>query len=169
MNTEVKYGLILGLGICLYTVVAHLLGFYTTNIQTGKYGDIVISLLPIVVLFLAIREKRSRAGSLTIFQGVKTGLLVALISFPISTAFLWVYHHYINPNWLEFILAYERSTMAQAGKGAVEIATRLDALRAGNSDMAQLVGGLVGTIILGLVLSIVFSLILRRKQQPAHS
>lgn len=88
MNTEIKYGLILGLGICAYTLLAHVLGFYTTNIGAGKYGDVAIILLPLVVLFLAIREKRARQGSLTFLQGIKTGLLVALISFPISTAFL---------------------------------------------------------------------------------
>lgn len=167
MNTEVKYGLILGLGICAYTVLAHLLGFYTNNIAAGKYGDVAVTLIPIVILFLAIREKRDRNGALTILQGIKTGVLVALISFPISSAFLWIYHHYINPNWLEFILAHERNTMTQAGLSAEVIATRLDLLRAGNSDFAQIVGGLVGISILGIVLSLVISLILRRKRlQP---
>ncbi|MGA9997194.1 MAG: DUF4199 domain-containing protein [Pyrinomonadaceae bacterium] len=163
MRTEIKFGLILGLGICAYTIIAHLLGFYTTNIRTGKYGDVAITLLPVVTLFLAIREKRNLKGSLTLLEGLKTGLLVALISFPISTAFLWIYHHFINPNWLEFILAYERDSMARAGVSAAEIASRLNAQRAGNSDLAQLVGGLIGTIILGLVLSLIFSLILRRR------
>jgi hypothetical protein len=163
MRTEIKFGVILGLGICVYTMLAHFLGFYTNNIQTGKYGDIAITLLPVVVLFLAIREKRKLNGSLTLLQGIKTGLLVALISFPISTAFLWIYHHYVNPNWLAYILAYEQESMARAGVSAGEISSHLDRLRAGNSDFAQLVGGLVGTLILGLILSFIFSLILRRK------
>lgn len=165
MKTEIKYGLILGLGICAYTLLAHFLGFYTNNIGTGQYGDIAIILLPIIVFFLAIRERRNRENSLTIPQGLKTGLLVALISFPISTAFLWIYHHYINPNWLEFILAHEREVMVRAGVNAADITARLDKLRTGNSDLAQIVGGLIGTLILALILSLIFSLILRKKRE----
>jgi len=125
----------------------------------------VVTLLPIVVLFLAIRAKRSLLGSLTLLQGIKTGVLVALISYPISTAFLWVYHHLINPKWLEYILAYERTQMAQAGAGVGEISSRLNALKTQNSDLAQVVGGLVGTVFLGLILSFIFSLILRRRRE----
>lgn len=167
MKTEIKFGLILGLGICAYTTVAHLLGFYTNNIRAGKYGDAVIILLPLVVLFLAIREERNLNASLTLFQGIKTGLLVSLISFPISAAFLWIYHHYINPNWLEFIINYERNSMVRAGISAGEISARLDQLRAGNSDFAQIVGGFVGTLVLGFVFSVIISLILRRKPKTA--
>lgn len=167
MKTEVKFGLIFGLGICAYTLLAHLLGFYTTNIEAGKYGDIAITLLPVATIFLAIREKRRLRGSLTVLQGVKTGLLVSLISFPISAAFLWIYHHYINPGWLEHIIDYERGRMLRAGIASGEISTRLDAMRAGNSDSAQLVGGLIGTVVLGLILSLIFSLILRKVAAPS--
>jgi hypothetical protein len=133
MKTEIKFGLILGFGICAYTLLAHLLGFYTTNIQSGKYADIVIMLLPVITLFLAIWEKRVRLGSLSLLQGIKTGLLVALVSFPISTAGLWIYHHFINPNWLEFILAYERGVMTQSGIEAEEASAKLDAIKAGTA------------------------------------
>jgi len=165
MRTEIKFGIIFGLGICAYTLIGHLLGFYTNNIRAGKYADVAIILLPIVVLFLAIREKRNLDGSLTLFRGIKTGLLVALVSFPISTAFLWLYHHHINPNWLEFILNYERNSLAQAGISAGEIGSRIDKLRIGNSDFAQIVGGFIGTLVLGFILSFILSVILRRKPE----
>jgi hypothetical protein len=164
LKTEIKFGLILGLGICAYTMVAHVFGFYRDNIRAGKYGDMAVILLPIAVLFLALREKRSRSGSLSIFAGVRTGLAVAFLSFPISAAFLWIYHHYINPGWLEFIIAYEREAMIRAGAGASDVGMRVDQMRQGNSDFAQLVGGVIGTMVLSLILSLIFSLILRKKR-----
>src|SRR6267142_892662 len=118
MKPQLKYGLILGLAISAYIMTAHLLGFYTTNMQAGAYADIAVTLVPIAILFLAIREKRRHQGSLTVLQGISIGLLVVLISYPISTAFLWIYHHYINPNWFEYVIAYERDKMAQAGSDA---------------------------------------------------
>ena len=159
---ELKFGLSLGAGICIYTLIAHLLGFYTTNIQAGKYGDIVVIALPIVMIFLAIRAIRARDGSLTFLKGLKTGLSVALISFPISAGFLWFYHHFVNPGWLESILSYERQWMEASGISAAEIGVRLDQIRSGNSDFAQVIGGLVGTVVLGLIISAISSVALRR-------
>lgn len=167
MKTEIKFGIILGLGICAYTLIAHFLGFYTNNIQAGKYGDIIIIILPIVVLFLAIREKRRIQGFLTLLGGIKTGLLTMLISYPISAAFLWIYHHYINPNWFENILAYEQKVLENSGLSSAEIAERVNALRAGNSDYAQIVSGLIGAVVLGLILSFIFSLIMRKKRRTS--
>ncbi len=160
---ELKFGVFLGLGICVYTLIAHVLGFYTDNIQAGKYGDMVITLLPIVLIFLALKATLNRDGSLTFLKGVKIGLFVALVSFPISTAFLWIYHNFINPGWLDFILAFERRTMEKGGMSAAEISNRIDQIRSGNSDFAQVVGGLIGTVGLALLLSMIFSLVLRRK------
>lgn len=167
MKTEIKYGLIFGVSLSAYIMLAHVLGFYTTNIQSGKYGDIAVTLLPIVILFLAIREKRRRGGSLTVLQGILTGLLVVLISYPISATFLWIYHHFINPNWLEYIIAYERDKMARAGIEMNLINEQINMLRTRSSGMAQLIGGLFGTLILGFVLSLIISLILRKKPQPS--
>ncbi len=169
MKTEAKFGIILGVGICAYTLIAHFLGFYTNNIQAGKYGDMVIIILPIVVLFLAIREKRNVQEFLTIPGGIKTGLLTVLISYPISTTFLWIYHHLMNPNWFENILAYEQKVMEKSGLRSAEIAAKVDALKAGNSDFAQIVGGFIGTIVLGSILSSIFSLILRKRASAETS
>lgn len=163
MKTEIKFGIVFGIGICIYTILMHFLGFYTENIQAGKYSDIGILLLPIAVYFLALKEKTSRDGSLTLFTGIKSGLLIALISIPISTAFLWIYHHYINPNWLGFLLAFERNKMIREGATAQAMASRLNAIEAGGSDISQILGGIIGTIVLGLILSIIFSLVFRRR------
>lgn len=165
MKTEIKFGIILGLGICAYTLIAHFLGFYTNNIQAGKYGDTIIIILPIVVLFLAIREKRNVRGFLTLLGGIKTGLLTVLVSYPLSTAFLWIYHHYINPSWFENILAYEQKVLENSGLSSAEIAEKVNALRAGNSDFAQIVSGLIGAVVLGLILSFILSLIMRKKRR----
>ena len=166
MKTELKYGLILGFGICVYTAIDHLLGFYSTNIEAGQYGDIAITLLPVVVLYFAIKEKRKALGHMTILQGLKTGELVALISFPISAIGLWIYHHYINPGWLDFIIAHERAKMENAGLAADAIATRVNALQLGNSDVAQLLGGLIGTLVMAAIPSLIFSYALSRKRTP---
>jgi hypothetical protein len=164
MKPALKYGIILGVAISSYILTAHLLGFYTTNMRAGAYGDIVVTLLPSAILFLAISEKRRRQGSLTMLQGISTGLLVVVISYPISAAFLWIYHHYINPNWLEYLIAFERDKMAQGGIDQGLINERVNMLRIRNDGVRPLISGLIGTLLLGFVLSFIFSLILRKKR-----
>jgi hypothetical protein len=68
-------------------MLAHLLGFCTTNISVGKYADNAITGLPIVVLFISLGEKRQLKGFLNLLQSLKTGLLIAISAAPILTAF----------------------------------------------------------------------------------
>lgn len=167
MKPVIKYGLILGIALCICMTLAHLLGFNTTNMQSAVYGDIVTTLVTIVIVFLAIRAERRRRGSLTILQGIGTGLLVFLISFPITTAFLWFYQHFINPTWLEYVVAYEQSKLAQAGESATVISDRISGIRSRSTGVAQVVTGLIGTVIMGTILSLIFALVLRKR--PASS
>jgi len=105
----------------------------------------------------------------SLLQGWKTGAIVALIAAPISTAFSWIYHHYINPQSLEFLVDYEREKMLLSGLDASQMNARLNLLKAGDTDFAQIVGGLVGTIVMSLILSLIISLILRRKRSMSNS
>ena len=167
MKSVLKYGLILGVGICVCLTISHLLGFNTTNMQSAIYGDILTTLVAVVIVFLAIRAERRRRGSLTVLQGVLTGVLVFLISYPITAAYLWFYEHYVNPNWLEYVVAYEQSKMTQAGESATVISDRITRIRARSTGMGRIVRGLIGNVVIGLILSFIFSLILRKR--PASS
>src|ERR1044072_1401220 len=163
MKAELKYGIILGVAISCWMMIAHVLGFYTTNLQAGSYADMAITILPIVFLFLAILARRRRQGSLTLLQGITTGMVAILISYVISGTFLWIYQHYINPNWLDYVIAFQQSKMTQAGAAASEVNAVADRLRSRNTAMAQFIGGLIGTLVLGFILSLIFSVILRKK------
>ena len=167
MKPVLKYGLMLGLALCVCVTISHLLGFNTTNMQSSIYGDILTTLVAVVIVFLAIRAERRRRGSLTVLQGVLTGVLVFLISFPITMAFQWFYEHYINPNWLEYVVAYEQNKMTQAGESATVISDRIARLRARSTGMSRIVTAVIGTVVMGLILSLIFSLILRKR--PASS
>ena len=167
MKPVLKYGLILGVALCICMTISHLLGFNTTNMPSAVYGDIVTTVVTVVIVFLAIRAERRRRGSLTILQGILTGLLVFLISYPITAAFLWFYQHYINPHWLEYVVAYEQSKLAQAGESAAVISDQISRIRSRSTGLAQIVTGLIGTVIFGFILSLIVSLVLRKR--PALS
>jgi hypothetical protein len=167
MNVAFKWGLLLGLAVVIWTLLLHLLGFYTTNIAAGQIADLVATVLPIVAIVAALRERR-RTGGLTLGQAVMTGLVVGLVSVPITASFLWVYHHVINPQWNELIVAYQRDTLAQSGASAEAIATMEARQRASATDGAQLMGAVIGTTLFSIVISLIAGAMLRRRPIAAR-
>ena len=145
-RTAVKWGVILGVAVCVWTLGVHFLGWYTTNLRMGLVADQVALVMPVVTLFLAIREFGRRMGAVPTFrQAEAVGLLAGLVSVPISAGFLWAYHHYINPRWIEYLVAHARQTGVDESTVA--------RLQANSSDLAQLTGALVGTLIISALIS----------------
>jgi len=163
----VKWGVILGVAIAVWTMLLHVTGMYTRRLDLGHIADQVAIVLPVGALFLAIRERKRRDGGLTMKSGLATGTLAGIVSGVISGAFLWVYHHYINPAWLVLTIDWEQNRMRAAGATADSITARAEALRAGGTDVAQLTGAIVGSLVLSFVLSLIFSAILRTRRSSA--
>jgi hypothetical protein len=164
LKVGAKWGIIFGVSICLWTIGVHLLGFYTSRVEYAQSADIAATILPVAALFLAIRERRARnpGGDLTLRDGFLTGTVAGIVSIPISSGFLWVYHHYINANWLTYLVNFEQSEMRKTGASQAAIHSKLEALRASGSDWFQLRGAIIGTILLSMVLSLILASILRR-------
>ena len=159
-------GVLLGISVCVWTMIVHALGWYTTNLKWGQRADVAATVLPVLAIGLAIAERRrvNARQTLTMVQGIGTGLLAGLVSIPITAAFLWFYHHVINPAWLDHLITYERSKLAAAGASAAAIAQKVDGLVQSGRDASQLIGALVGTTILSLVLAVLFSAAFRRSR-----
>ena len=168
MQLPFKWGMALGAAILVWTAGVHLLGIYTTRIAHADLVDQIAIWIPLLVFTLALLEKRrSQAGALSLWQGITTGLLVGWVSVPLSAGGLWVYHHHVNPEWMDIIVQYQQQAMLAAGSTEAEIAARVAQLRAGASDRSQLVSALIGTTVLSLVLSFVITVILNIERRFA--
>ncbi len=55
---NLKYGIIMGLGFCLYTTIMWLTKLDSTHLKVGKYFDILIILLPISIILIAIKKRK---------------------------------------------------------------------------------------------------------------
>jgi uncharacterized protein DUF4199 len=158
----VKWGVILGIAVCVWTLALHLLGWYTTDLAKGRMADQLATIFPILAIFFAVRERGIHLGRApTIRESLGTGLLTGAVSIPITVGFLWIYHHYINPRWLEAVIAYERERLGRSGATAEQIARRVDVLTTGATDSGQIVAGVVGTLLISLVISLLVWGVLR--------
>jgi hypothetical protein len=161
MRVSIKWGIILAAALALWTLAIHALGIYTSRVQYAEIVDQVVVIVPLVVLTLALLEyRRDRSGSLPIWRGAAIGLGVAAFSAPMTVGFMWMYHHYVNPNWLSILVAHKRQEMSASGAAPDAIATAIAQLQQSGTDRNQIVGGLVGTVVMGLVLSVAISLVL---------
>jgi hypothetical protein len=149
-----RWGVALGIAVCVWTLALHALGWYTTNPGAGLRADQVATVLPAAALFFALRERTRIADrQLSFREAAWTGLLTGWFSLPISSAFLWVYHHHINPRWLEVLISHHRDRLTRLGTPDDAIARYLDAQRASGGDTAQLIGAVVGTTLISLLIS----------------
>lgn len=166
MRYHMKWGGILAGGIIAWTLLVHLLGFYTTRIQYSDIVDTVVIVIPIAVTVLALLERRrALRGRLPFLQGVGASLGVSAASAIPTVAGLWVYHHFINPEWLTYVIAHKRAQFVAQNLPLDEIAKRLDAVQRGGGDGAQIISGLIGTVVLGLVLGILIAGVFYWKDQ----
>ncbi len=151
-----KWGIGLGIAICIWTWIVHLLGWYTTDLANGLRADQAATILPLFFLYMAIREYSRRTDRAPkFFQALGVGVLTGLFSVPISSWFLWIYHHHINPQWLDILIAYQRQRLAKSGATAEAIQKSVTRLTGGGTDQAQLVGAILGTILISIVISII--------------
>jgi hypothetical protein len=159
MRLVAKYGVLLALAIMLWTLIVHLLGFYTVRIQYAAAVDQVALIIPVAILTKALlEERRRRAGRLPFLTGVLTGMAVAAISAPFTVIGLWAYHHFVNPEWLSYLIGHKQQELVAAGMSPDLIAPVIDQLRQSGGDRQQVVGGLVGSVVMGLVLSFLITL-----------
>jgi len=167
IRIALKWGVLLGVAVCVWTLGLHALGWYTTDLAKGKVADQVATILPVIAIGMAMFElRRSLGGRLPFGAGVGTGMLTGLVSAPISAGFLWMYHHYINPRWLDLLVEFERSQMTAQGKTADEITKRIDALTAAGTDSAQIFGAIIGTLIISIVISVLVWTVFRLLYRP---
>ena len=165
VKIEIKYGVISGEGVCAWVLVEYFLGFHNEHLAIGKITGYLATVIPVVVLYRALKEKRDQQpdGDLATGNGIKAGLVISAIAGVITTAFFWTYKHFINPGWMDRALEFEKAQWANAGVGTEMIDRKVAAFNALNSDEIQVVTGLIGTMVVGLAISLVLTSILKKK------
>ena len=165
MKIEIKYGLYTGMGICLWMMAEHILGFNSTRLDIGQFTRVFAMVLPIAMIVLGIRDKRNIdfKGKLEVVDGVKCGMMISLISGLLTAIFFVMYGSLINPEYLDHLMAFEKSKMIGQGIPEADIGSKLDAMRTMNTLPIQPMFQFIGSMISGLAISIIGSTILKKR------
>jgi phosphoribulokinase len=163
-NTEIKYGVITGLSVCCWVMIEYMLGFHTTEMEIGSYTNFVALIIPVVTLYLGIKEKRdsSPKGEITISKGVYTGVVISLISALITTIFMFLYYNYINPNFISIGIAFQKQKLIERGKSEAQIAAQINQIKEMFQVSYQLIFVILSSIGTGVTISLAISALLKR-------
>lgn len=103
LQAQIKFGIIMGLLFCSYTILMWLLKLDSIFLNIGQYFDMAIILLPLTIISLAIHIENKR-NSITLIKRLTIAIFISSISFIIYDPFLYIYHHFINPEWFVSVL-----------------------------------------------------------------
>ena len=162
---NLKYGIIMGLGFCLYTTIMWLTKLDSTHLKVGKYFDILIILLPISIILIAIKKENS-LSKLNILQRIFIAIYVSAISFIIYAPFLYCYHNYINPDWFNFVLDLKKEELISTNMSKTQIDTILNEMKIVNDAQNKLfrLSALIPSVIIIPSIIALFSLVFIRKK-----
>lgn len=164
MKPELKYGLITGAGVCVWVMGEFLLGFHTTHLGIGAYSGYFSSLIPLVTLFLLLKQRRDAVpgGRLGLWAGIQSGLHAAFIAGVIVYGFMLAYDNFINPGWLDHALDWRVAQLRADGVAETAIREEIKSCREMNGPVGSLLRLVGGTTVLGGLLSAGLTLLLRR-------
>lgn len=163
-SIALNYGLILGIGLILLSVIIYAMGMaYEQDWKTGLISFVIT----ITVIVLGIKKyKEANNGFLSLGQGLKTGMGVALIGAIISIIYTLIFMNIIEPDYLEKSLEIGRQKMLENPNLSEEqIEQGLEMQRKFSSPAIIAAVGLVWSLFLGFIVSLIGSLVMQKKEQ----
>ncbi|GAB3991031.1 hypothetical protein GCM10028807_19870 [Spirosoma daeguense] len=163
-RTALKWGLILGIALIVYSAVTFL-----TNNTANTWAGLVSYGITIIGLTLAMRNFRSlNNGFITYGEGLTIGTLAAAISGFISSLFSVFYTTIIDTGFMERAAEKAREQMEDQGTMSDEQIDRtISMMEKFQSPGLLFVFGVFGSILIGLVFSLIIAAFIRRtKDNP---
>lgn len=159
-----RYGLIMGAALSAYTLLMWLTGLDSTYLSIGRYFDIAVILVPIAVIFMAIRRARARAP-VNIVQRVVLAVIVGLFSFVVYAPVLSGYHKFVSQTWFDHVMTLRGREMAAAGADATAITAEMAKMKAFNQQQSGLLNGLIPSVIVLPIFISLLSLVFVRNRE----
>jgi hypothetical protein len=161
---SIKYGVLMGLGFCLYTIVMWLTKLDSTYLNIGQYFDMAIILLPLSIISLGI-YKQNKLKNATLLQRVFIAILIGMVSFIIYDPFLYFYHNVINPEWFSSVLTLKEVELTKANVSPDLIAEQLQRMKdssIANAGVFKLSSIIASVFVLPVLISFISLLFIKK-------
>ena len=162
-----NYGLILGFLGILQGVIFYAMGKTYDN---DWYKSVISIVIMAVIIFLGIKEyRKSNGGLLSLGQGLKTGVGIALIAAVISVIWTVIFAKFIEPGFVDQIVELQRQKFLENPSMTEEmIETMSENTR--NYFYPFTIGMiLIFSLFIGFVVSLISSLVMKKTDEEITS
>lgn len=158
-----NYGLMLGIATVIISVANYAFG----NAYEPHWSVNIISLL-LMIAFITLgikKVKESNSGLLTLGEGLKTGMGIALISGIIGIAYFLIFVNFIDPEFFNQIAAIQEQKWYDAGiaEEQIEMSKEMMAKMSGPGVTAGFM--IAFTLFIGFIISLVVGLIMKQTSE----
>lgn len=159
------YGLILGLGIILYSIALYALNVFTPGWSVQAIQWIIIFGL---IYYGQLKYRNDyKGGILSYGQSLGFGVLIGLFASIIYSLFFVILVKFIDPQYIEKMLQAMEQKMYESGSmNNQQIQSVMDIYRQRMSVGAMVVGSVIGVTLISFVVSLITSIFVRKEESP---
>ncbi|MCF6347958.1 MAG: DUF4199 domain-containing protein [Flavobacteriaceae bacterium] len=162
-----NYGLILGFTLILIGVINYAMGnAYEQDWKIGVISYVIMAF----ILFIGIKKyKEVNGGFLSLGQGLKTGIGIALIGAVISIIYTIIFMTVIEPDFIDKTMEVSRQKLLENPNLSEEqIEAQIEMSRKFSSPAIFAAFGLIWLLFLGFVFSMISSLIMKKSEENQY-
>ena len=163
-KSEIRTGILLGVGLFLWLLLEFFLGFHTTRIDYHPFITWLSIVIPIAGIYWSMKVKRDRdyAGKISFVQALKSGFVVTSIMSLISPIMVFVYVSAINPLFFSTMLAHSKVMIEGLNISIVDKEKMIEESTRNFSTTSYLMQSFFGSLIMGAVLSLLTAALMKR-------
>ncbi|NBL64899.1 DUF4199 family protein [Flavobacterium sp. NST-5] len=174
MEKQSMKSLILNYGIMLgvISIMISVIGYITSDnyFEQNSIVQIIGTLLLIVFIVIPIRIfKKNNNGFLELGQAIKISLGVSAISAILSAVYIWVFSNYIEPDFLNMLIEYQKAEAIKANPtmSAEQLNQGIEAARNFMMPMTYVMIIAV-TLFVGFLTGLITGLVLKKSRPQAY-
>ena len=162
-KVSLKYGLILGGAVIIYSAIINQLGLSTDQTVTS----LSYLILPIV-LYMAIKKNQQVSENYSFGAGFGTGFKVTAIASLIVAVFTYVYFAFIDPDMVQFILEQTENKMyAQDNMSEDQIEMAIEMQKKFMTPGMMAFWGGIAYLFIGTILALIIAAITKKSDNES--
>lgn len=164
--TELKYGMFTSFILFIWMIFEYTLLVPNFH-ELGLYIGIVAILIPVIGIFLGIRERREKTnfGYISFGEAFRTGIVITFIVAVMIVLFTYAYYEYMNPNYVNYLAAETEKALIKQNAGREEINAAVTIIKYQFSFNVQIIQQLLFILLGGTAITFIVSMILKKERR----
>ncbi len=164
--TEMKYGIFTSFILSVWMIIEYTLLVPNFH-ELGMYLGIISILIPVIGIYLGIRERREKTnfGYITFGESFRTGIVISFIVAIMIVLFTYAYYEYLNPNYVNYLSAETEKALIKQNAGRDEINAAVTVIKYQFSFNVQIIQQLLFILLGGTAITFILSMILKKDRR----